>query len=168
MLHAMRGRKGRVLTCLVCHDRRPCNWYCCRLGHVDRVELSIRYRARSSIVLPCPNLGAKFGWHDKSLALLNAKMSTLSLCKITNFMSPYRWGNWNYVYKIYNCALLTYFIQTTQWRHLKWCCVGSQEHSVPRARLSGVQFIFVGVGRNNYKRSNKASYHSTKNFCRFQ
>ena len=36
------------------HMPRPCNWYCCRLGRVDRVwwlEPSIPYRARSTIVL---------------------------------------------------------------------------------------------------------------------
>ena len=41
---------------------RQCNWYCCPLRRVDRVwwlEPSIRYRARSTIILPRPNLEAK-------------------------------------------------------------------------------------------------------------
>jgi len=41
---------------------QPCYWYCCRLGYIDRVwwlEPSIPYRARTAIVLPRPNLGAK-------------------------------------------------------------------------------------------------------------
>ena len=40
----------------------PCNWYCCRLGRVDRVwwlEPFVPYRARSTIVLPSTNLGSK-------------------------------------------------------------------------------------------------------------
>ena len=55
-----------------------------------------------------------------------------------------------------------------QWRHPKWCCVGLSRAFRSSCTTSEVQSIFVGVWRNNCKRSNKASYHSIENFCRFR
>jgi len=47
-------------------------------------------------------------------------------------------------------------------------CMGLSRAFRSPCTTSEVQPSFVGVGRNNCRRSHKASYHSTKNFCRFQ